>query len=188
MANVLKKESKFSLPKRNKEAITSILEDFPYKRMEDSFLVTKEDTYQAYLRISTQNVFSLSEKEQTRLMDSLTTLLRVYVDCLNIVSLKFPPALEKNIQFWQRHLIRARSEGNLYQSISCQENLNKLFWVEKNLPELEFFLMVFGETRDELEGNIRLINRFSSDLSITYLTSYEVEKIAFKLCNMNTEI
>lgn len=83
MASILKRDNKYTLPTLSKEILTSILEDFPYKRMEDSFLVTKEDKYQAYLRIATQNVFSLSEKEQTKLMDSLTTLLRVFVDCIN---------------------------------------------------------------------------------------------------------
>lgn len=188
MVSILKKNNQFSLPKLSKEILTSIIEDFPYKRMEDSFLITKEDKYQAYLRLSTQNVFSLSEKEQTKLMDSLTTLLRVYVDCINLISLKFPPALETNIQFWQRHLISARSNGNMPQVISCQENLNKIFWVEKNLPELEFFVTVFGDTREDLESNIKLINRFSAELQLTELEAHEVEKIVFKLCNMNTEI
>ncbi|WP_288395129.1 hypothetical protein [uncultured Vagococcus sp.] len=188
MASILKRDNKYTLPTLSKEILTSILEDFPYKRMEDSFLVTKEDKYQAYLRIATQNVFSLSEKEQTKLMDSLTTLLRVFVDCINIVSLKFPPALEKNVQFWQRQLISARSNGNMPQVISCQENLNKIFWVEKNLPELEFFITIFGESKEDLESNIKLINRFSSELQLTELEPDEVEKIVFKLCNMNTDI
>lgn len=74
------------------------------------------------------------------------------------------------------------------QVISCQENLNKIFWVEKNLPELEFFITIFGESKEDLESNIKLINRFSSELQLTELEPDEVEKIVFKLCNMNTDI
>lgn len=43
-------------------------------------------------------------------------------------------------------------------------------------------------TKDEIETNVKLINRFSSELLLSAITSKEVEDIVFKLCNMNTEI
>lgn len=188
MATLLEKSTVFSLKREKKSGKTSIIKDFPYKRMEGSFLIDKNNKYQTFLKISTQNVFSLSDEEQSKLMDSLTTLLRVYVDCLNIISMKFPPGLDKNVQFWQQKLLEGRNSGNMPQVISCQENLNKLYWVEKNLPELEFFLMVFGETKDELESNIKIVKRFSSEIETSNLSAQQVESIVYKLCNMNADI
>lgn len=185
---IVTKQHKSPLSRPIKKGMDSIIKEFPYKRMEGAYVVDRNEHYQAFLRVSTQNVFGLSEDDQAGLMDSLTTLLRVYVECVNIISLKFPPSLEKNIVFWQKYMIEAREANDYPRILSCQENLTKLFWAEKNLPELEFFITVFGKTKDELKTNIRLLSRFSQEILITDLKPEEVKLIIYKLCNMNTEI
>lgn len=190
MINVKSTESK----KKNKTGIASVgltpvIELLPYKRLEGNFIVDRDDHYQAYLKIGTRNVFSLSWAEKTQLMNHLTTLVRLYADDLSILSLMFPAGTEPQQVFWNRKLMQARKERNHVQIKSCQEQIGRMLWVEKNLANLEFFLILYADNKQMMSDKVRDIKRNGGfNLEISDVGQEKIEKVLFKLNNMNTDI
>ncbi len=171
-----------------KNGLLPFLEIAPYKRLDGQLVVDKNDEYQSFLRIQTQNVFGMTEEEQVQLLESLTTLCRVYIDSMSLLSMKFPPSIEAPLVFWQNKLLQARERRSAIQIKIAQDNIVKLYWVEKNLPDLEFYLIIYGKTKEECQANVKLAKRFSDYILMDDLSAENVEKIIFKLCNMNTDI
>ncbi|MEC2469376.1 hypothetical protein P9X10_32255, partial [Bacillus cereus] len=77
-----------------------------------------------------------------------------------------------------------------YQRYSLAvENLNRVLWVEKNLKELAFFIVVYGENEKELIKNVKDIKRYGGrQFDLQNMKAKEVEKLIFKLQNMNSEM
>lgn len=169
--------------------LTSMIDLLNYKRMEDGFVVDKKNHYQAYLKIGTRNVFSLSWSEKTLLMNHLTTLIRLYAEDLSILSLMFPAGTETQQLFWNRKLMQARKDRNSARIKSCQEQIGRMLWVEKNLANLEFFLILYADSKESMSEKVRDIKRNGGfNLDIEDVEPAVVEKVLFKLNNMNTEI
>jgi len=62
-------------------------------------------------------------------------------------------------------------------------------WVEEQLSELTFFIVVYGKNKKELDNHVRDMIRFGGKpFSLKLVRRDELEKIVFKLNNMNTEI
>ncbi|MEG0553755.1 MAG: hypothetical protein RR533_09585 [Carnobacterium sp.] len=184
-----KKQNKVEKSTLSKKGLTSMLDLFPYKRIEDGFVVDKVEKYQAYLKIGTRNVYALSGSEQQQIMDHLTTLVRVYAEDISIISLMFPAGTEEQQVFWRRHLMQARRRKNRAQIQSCTEQIGRMLWIEQNLSNLEFYWIVYGDTKKELSEKIRDIKRNGGmNLNLEDTSPEIMEQIIFKLNNMNTGI
>lgn len=184
-----KKQKKVEKSALAKKGLTSMIEVFPYKRMEDGFVVDVEEKYQAYLKIGTRNVYALSGSEQQTVMDHFTTLVRLYAEDISIISLMFPAGTESQQVFWRRHLLQARRRKNRAQIQACQEQLGRMLWIEQNLSNLDFYLIVYADSKKVLIEKVKDIKRNGGmSLNITDTEPEIVERILFKLNNMNTDI
>lgn len=172
--------------KLGKDEPYSIQEIMPYKRLEGSDIVKEDDTYMVFMKIKTNNINGLSSDEQNRVMRQLENLNRVYDDELSIISMMFPTNLDDNISFWKKKLFQARQEKNIVRTKVCLEQINRLYWVEKELSNLEFFFILYGKTLNELIQAKQIIKRAGGALlGITDVSPEDTEKVLQKINNMN---
>lgn len=190
MVKVAQDTSKRSLLfKHSKATRSEVIDLVPYKRMEEDLLVTRMNHYQKFLRIGTRNIYSMSPTERQQVMDAYTNLCRLYVEDFSILSMMFPAYTEDNTVYWREQYVQAREAGNVTQQEVCQNQLFLMSWVEKNLANHEFYFILYGDTREAIDTHFRALRKYvSPELPLEELTPEVVEKVVFKLQNMNTEI
>lgn len=177
----------------SKRRYVSMLEKIAFKRIEflgdQPILVTKNDTYQAILKIKTRNIYSISGEEQVQLMDSFTMFCRMYVDDFCIYSLMFAANTDELVNFWTYKLQQAVGRKSEVQTKICNEQIFKMIWVAKNIANLEFYMALYGDTPTDLADKIKLATwNGGTGIQLEKLDEKEVEKLIFKLNNMCTEV
>ncbi|WP_147809074.1 hypothetical protein [Bacillus sp. SH7-1] len=186
-----------------KSADVSILDVSPYKRIEKEtgILVDKRDHLQVYLKVKTTDLYSMNEDDLRRYMNQLTSLCKVYHEPFKILSLTYSTETTEQQVYWKRMAVRFQGRMNqegvskeqervYYQRYSLAiENLNRALWVEKNLKELAFFIVVYGKDEKELVKNVKDMKRYGGrQFDLQNMRAQEVEKLIFKMQNMNSEM
>ncbi|PER60458.1 hypothetical protein CN502_29115 [Bacillus cereus] len=186
-----------------KNTDASIVDVAPYKRLEQKtgVLVDRRDNLQVYLKVKTTDLISMNKDDLNRFMNQLTSLCRVYHEPFKILSLTYSTETTEQQVYWKRMALRyqgrmsqdvsERNEEQLwYQRYSLAiENLNRVLWVEKNLKELAFFIVVYAKSETELVKNVKDMKRYGGrQFNLQNMKAKEVEKLIFKLQNMNSEM
>lgn len=186
-----------------KNTDASIVDVAPYKRLErkTGILVDRKDNLQVYLKVKTTDLLSMNEGDLKRFMNQLTTLCRVYHEPFKVLSLTYSTETTEQQVYWKRMAVRFQGRMNRegvtkevervwYQRYSLAvENLNRVLWVEKNLKELAFFIVVYGKNEKELVKNVKDMKRYGGrQFDLQNMKAKEVEKLIFKLQNMNSEM
>lgn len=173
----------------DKGEFPSVQEKIPFKRMDQDDIVREDNSYMAFLKVSTQDINGLSAEEQYQAKRQLENLARIYDEDFSILSLMFPTNVDDNLRFWNKKLIEARIEQNLARIIICREQINRLMWVEQELSNLEFFFIVYGKTKKEISLAKTLLKRAGGSLlQIKDIDPSRTEKILYKLFNLNSTI
>lgn len=186
------KKASFIFSSRKKRYL-SILEKFPYKRIEKlgdlTTVVTKTDGYQVFLKIKTRNIYSISGGDQFQLMDSFNAFCRTYADDFCIYSLMFAANTNEGINFWTRKLQQAQERKNKMQTAICREQIMKIIWVSKNISNMEFYLALYASSMSDAADKVKLATwNGGAGIQLEVLNEDEVEKLLFKLNNMCTEV
>lgn len=186
-----------------KNSDVSILDVSPYKRIDKDtgILVDRRDDLQVYLKVRTTDLYSMNEDDLRRFMNQLTNLCKVYHEPFKILSLTYSTETTEQQVYWKRMAVRFQSKMNregvtkeeervCYQRYSLAvENLNRTLWVEKNLKELAFFIVVYGKNEKELVKNVKDMKRYGGrQFDLKNMKAKEVEKLIFKMQNMNSEM
>lgn len=88
-----------------------------------------------------------------------------------------------------KKLLIAREQKNITQMMINNNQIKRMMWVEKALANHEFYVFVYGKSKQALETNKKALVRNSSlELSIANVSPETIELILFKLNNQNTEI
>lgn len=186
-----------------KNADAPILDVSPYKRIEKEtgILVDKRDLLQVYLKVKTTDLYSMNEDDLRRYMNQLTSLCKVYHEPFKVLSLTYSTETTEQQVYWKRMAVRFQRRMNgegvtieeervYYQRYSLAvENLNRALWVEKNLKELAFFVVVYGKNEKELVKNVKDMKRYGGrQFDLQNMKAKDVEKLIFKMQNMNSEM
>lgn len=176
--------------KKNEHSIYELL---PYKSQqldnEEIIIVDKNGKCQAFLEVSPQALSGLNRQEQFALMQQFEGLERVYNADHSIISLMFPPHVEENIEYLTKQLNRWRAEGKMNKVRHVQKQLQKVRYVHKNQPAQQYYIVVYGDSPKEASENRRLIKQLGAEaLGLHDVASDDLEKLIFKLNNMNTLI
>jgi len=181
----------------------SVLEVVPYKRIDSKtgILIDKRGHFQAYLKVKTTDLVSMNQDDLKSHMNQLTNLCRVYHEPFKILSLTYSAETSEQQMYWKRVATRYQKilnkgglayeqEQAIYHHYSLAvEQVNRVIWVEKNLKELAFFIVVYAKTQKEIEKNVNDMIRYSGrQLSLKRMSPKEIEKLIFKLNNMNSEL
>lgn len=122
-------------------------------------LVDRRDNLQVYLKVKTTDLISMNKDDLNRFMNQLTSLCRVYHEPFKILSLTYSTETTEQQVYWKRMALRY--QGKMSQDVSERneehlwsqryslaiENLNRVLWVEKNLKELAFFIVVYAKMK-----------------------------------------
>lgn len=188
MAKIKQGKSQKKRPLKKGE-LPSVQEVIPIKRMDQNDVVKNDDSFFAFLKISTQDINGLSAEEQQQAQSQLENLSRIYDDDMSILSMMFPTNIDSNLVFWNKKLMQARNRQNMAQLMICREQIQRLLWVEMELSNLEFYCMVYGKTKKEIVLAKTLLKRSGGSLlRIKDVSAGQTEKILTKLFNMNTAI
>jgi len=116
-------------------------------------------------------------------------MLRIYEEEMSILSMMFPTNIDDNLVYWNRQLQLAREERNPVRARIIREQISRLVWVEQELSNLEFYLIVYGKTEKELKLSKTILKRAGgSNLGIKDIPPKQIEQILIKLNNLNTPI
>ena len=69
------------------------------------------------------------------------------------------------------------------------DNFRRVTWVEENLSELTFFIVVYGKSEKEINIRVRDVMRLGGkQFSLQLVDEKNIEKVIFRLTNMNTDL
>lgn len=193
-----KKQKDLFIPFTSK--ILPLTEKILYKRIEEEYLIDRNDEYQAILQVRTADLRGMNRADLNRAIECLTIINRIYAEPLKILSMTYLTKTSEQQKFWKRKVEQHRLEvfeSSGHRQLQARrkyqyalDNLRRMVWVEENLNELVFFFVVYGKTRKDIEGNLRSIKQMGGrTLELSQITDEsELERIVFKLNNMNTAI
>ncbi|MFS0969886.1 hypothetical protein ACFC3P_12360 [Enterococcus thailandicus] len=188
--------SKGSIFQLGKPEERSILDLFPYKdATEEGIILTREDHYQRYYRVSSTDVEGLSEQEQVQRMDQLTTVMRTYVPNLKLTSMTTETNLSEQIigkrQLLEKNRLEQTRGKNLQRLRKYEkklvEEIQELKKAEQERPDLSFFFVIEGKTFEELKMKNRQLIRSSGVLGLKPVNKEELIVILNRMNNMNDE-
>lgn len=178
----------------------SMTEILPYKKVtKEGILITKENKYQAYLKVKTTDLTSISDEGFRRMVNKLTYLNRVYLEPFKIMSLTYPTEVIEQISYWNHRIKEAKRELLSNQDPSketylqwnlklARDNYMRIEFVS-TLPELTFCIVVYGDTLKEVNNHINLMKQAGGrEFELEPLAQKEVENTVEKLLNMNTSL
>lgn len=188
----------FSTFQKNDLPIVDIV---PYKRItKEGYVVDKENEYQAYLKVKTSDLVSMNNADLGRVISQLTNLVRIYTEPMKVVSMTYATETSVQQRYWKHKLNQYRrvllsenlseKEYDRYSMMQklALDNLRRVAWVEDNLSELTFFIVVYGKTPKEVSIRVRdMVRLGGKQFELKQLGKEKVEDIIFRLNNMNTE-
>lgn len=181
----------------------SVLKVVPYKKIDSKtgILIDRRNIYQAYLKVQTTDLLNMNYDDLKQHMSQLTSLCRNYHEPFKILSLTYSTETTEQQGYWKRIAISHQRRLNeekldyaqeqiIYNRLTlANEHLNRFLWVEKNLKELAFFVVVYGKNEKEIQKNVTDVIRYGGrNLNLRKLPVKEVEKLVFKLQNKNSEM
>lgn len=179
-----------------------IIDIMPYKSItKEGYLIDKQDEYQAYLKVRTTDLVSMNNSDLNRMISQLTSLCRVYLEPLKIISMTYSTETTEQQSYWKGRINTYRkmlvspnlSDKEIYRyEVMLKlalDNLRRVTWVEDSLSELTFFFVCYGKSKKEVESRVRDIFRLGGkQFDLQQVDKKNLEKILFRLNNMNTEL
>ncbi|MDT2227872.1 hypothetical protein [Enterococcus faecalis] len=190
------KASKGSLLDVFKSKDMSILDTLPFKSCDESGVIrTKNDTYQRYLQIKTNDLDSLNDNELAEMLDSLTNACRTYVDDVKIIALTNKTDTSVMQAYWRKQMNNAQEqllknpldvEAASNKQVSI-ENIQRLQRIELERPDLNFYYVIYADSVKELERKERLLKNKASAYRLKSLNKAETTTVVYRCNNMNDE-
>lgn len=181
----------------------SILDLFNYKAItndDDHLIVAKNGTFIDLLNIEGRGVWSLTRDQQDLLLAHYHYFLQVFLPDHKYLITPFPVDATAQKTYWGRRYIKVsdqlHAERNPNRIRQLQTQLRYIkskqqqnFAVERKLRSEEFFMMLFGKTKQELrERRNAAINSGGVALVMSQLELKKKKEILFRINNLNTDI
>uniref|UniRef100_UPI00344C70E4 hypothetical protein n=1 Tax=Carnobacterium sp. TaxID=48221 RepID=UPI00344C70E4 len=188
----------FSTFQKNDLPLTDIV---PYKKItKEGYLIDSQNEYQAYLKVKTSDLVSMNNTDLNKVISQLTNLVRIYSEPMKVISMTYATETSAQQRYWKGKINQYRrtllsetlseSEYNRYSLMQklAVDNLRRIMWVEDNLSELTFFIVVYGKNAKDISVKVRDIVRLGGkSFELKQVNKQKVEDIVFRLNNMNTE-
>lgn len=176
----------------------SMLKIIPYKDIDytNQVLIDRHDCYQSFLKVRTTDLETMNIQNLSSWMEQLSMMCRLYIPSFKIMSLTYSTETMEQQLFWQKKYqqnlqklqnstTEKEKEVLSMQNNLIKENMNRVVWVEQNLNELAFFIIVYGkEINEVLKNRTDMIRYGGTHFHLRILSGEELEKISFRLQNM----
>ena len=183
--------------------IAAILDIFNYKAItndSDHLIVAKNGTYIDLLNIEGRGVWSLTRDQQDLLLANYHYFLQVVLPDHKYLITPFPVDATSQKTYWGRRYIkvsdqlRVERDPNRIKQLQTQlryikDKQKQNFAVERKLRSAEFFMLLFGRTKQELrERRNAAINSGGVALVMNQIPLKKKKEILFRINNLNTDI
>ncbi len=183
--------------------IAAILDIFNYKAItndSDHLIVAKNGTYIDLLNIEGRGVWSLTRDQQDLLLANYHYFLQVFLPDHKYLITPFPVDATSQKTYWGRRYIkvsdqlRVERDPNRIKQLQTQlryikDKQQQNFAVERKLRSAEFFMLLFGRTKQELrERRNAAINSGGVALVMNQIPLKKKKEILFRINNLNTAI
>ncbi|WP_414152231.1 hypothetical protein ACKN8S_07835 [Limosilactobacillus reuteri] len=181
----------------------AILDVFNYKAItndSDHLIVAKNGTYIDLLNIEGRGVWSLTRDQQDLLLANYHYFLQVFLPDHKYLITPFPVDATSQKTYWGRRYIkvsdqlRVERDPNRIKQLQTQlryikDKQKQNFAVERKLRSAEFFMLLFGRTKQELrERRNAAINSGGVALVMNQIPLKKKKEILFRINNLNTDI
>lgn len=192
---ILDRILEFVVPKEK-----NIISLLPYKKiLEDGTLLTNDNKFQAFFKVKTTDLTSISEDGFYRMVNKFTYLNRVYLEPYKIYSLTYPTETIEQSIYWKsriedckRALINneyPHKEQYLKWNLKLAYDNYERSELVTTLPELLFIIAVYGDTQKELNNHAEVIRQVGGkELNLQRLSGEELKKVVRKLMNPNSNL
>lgn len=162
----------------------NILEIVPVRELSKSGYFRMDDgSYMELLQIQGKDLINSAEDEIEYDCLRFSKLYRLYADDVKIVCLNFPSDYTKQKRFLEYKIKNTKNEIFKEQ---LGKKLNELIWLEKHNTTREYYYMLFAETEEALDKNIRIMTvtlGTGRDGLITKISMEKKKQILFRLIN-----
>ncbi len=141
--------------KKSSSVKKSILEIVPIREHSEKGYYRMDDgSYMELLQIQSKDLINSSEDEVEFDCLKFAKLYRLYADDLKIICINFPCDYGSQKRFLEYKIKKTKNE--IFKE-HLTKKLNELIWLEKHNTTREYYYMLFAETEEEMEKNIRII-------------------------------
>ena len=182
---------------------SSILKLFNYKAItadHDHLIVARDGSYMDLINIRGHGLYSLTYEQQNIVLSDYHRFLQVFLPDHKYIITPFPVDTSPQKSFWGERYIKVsnqlRRETNAIRRNQLQTQLyyirikqNNNILVEQLLHSEEFYLLIFGEDKEEVrDKRSSSINSGGEALIMSQITLEKKKEILFRINNLNTEI
>lgn len=136
-----------------------------------------------YLQVGSTDLNALNLAEIQQYTDRFTDFNRIMVNNYKIIALSFPVTTQVQQDMWRERLNRATSYD---RRRACIEKIQRLQWVEQNLRNREYYIVVYAKSRKQLDDEVRQVKRWGGQtLPLSQVSLVKKKRLFFKFMNLN---
>ena len=136
--------------------------------------------------MTTKDLYAQNEQDTDLDVYTFEKLIRSNSEDIKVVGLTYP--VDTGGQ--QGHLIRKRDRAtDPIQIQFLQQKIDELAYLQANRTNKEFFLFIFGETRQILQERVKVAKNLTSvSFPLQELTKSKRDNLLYKLGNQNSKL
>jgi hypothetical protein len=173
----------------------SMLELLGYRSCHGGVLLDREGTYQAYLKIRSNDLDALANAAKIEYMDALTSIARTYSPDLKIIVATTAVDTSEQQRYYSKlllaasqHVVQGASANWHARQELAAEVLRQVTEIGNTRNDLNFYLVVFGETKAILLKNVASLQKQGGAIyGLQMLTSADVQAVLYRLNNPNDD-
>lgn len=173
----------------------SIMDLLGYRSCQNGLLLDREGQWQAILKVRSNDLDALSVSAQIEYMDALTSIARTYTPDIKILVATTPVDTSMQQRYYSRLLLTASQHAAQSRSRNwharrglAAEELRKVTHVGNSRNDLNFYLYVYGETKQTLLKNVASLQKMGSNTyGLTMLGTEDVIEVLYRVNNPNDE-
>lgn len=150
---------------------------------EKKHFIHKDEKVSDIFKISSLDLFSISEDEKSNLIYQNTLFYNTYKKDIKLIFMNYPCSYKQQISFLEKKLEKSSEVKQKFLKLKIAE-LKKL---EDTIYDKEYYIVVYSNNLSELEEDKRLLLS-SFPLSLETISEEKKEKIFFKLNNLNSAL
>ena len=142
--------------------------------------------YLDIFQVTSKDLYAQNEQDTDLDVYTFDRLIRANSEDMKVIGLTYP--VDTGGQ--QGHLIRKRDQAtDPIQIQFLQQKIDELSYLQENRTNKEFFLFIFGETRQILQERIKVAKNLTSiSFPLQDLTKSKRDNLLYKLGNQNSKL
>ncbi|MEK4566988.1 hypothetical protein MKX54_20125 [Alkalihalobacillus sp. FSL R5-0424] len=154
--------------------------------VEGVYQLRNNSGYLDIFQVTTKDLYAQNEQDTDLDVYTFERLIRANSEDMKIIGLTYP--VDTGGQ--QGHLIRKRDRAtDPIQIQFLQQKIDELAYLQANRTNKEFFLFIFGETRQILQERVKVAKNLTSvSFPLQELTKSKRDNLLYKLGNQNSKL